>query len=282
MTSRWACAASLVGIFGCGLGLGARETPPSLEFDTEVVAISSRPLRTAGQLSENSSTQTAAISGLVRQALAPGWYWSLGGGAETFWFPGDSGSVLPRRLQDVSARLALGYFEKDENVADLELRPGWYYGDHLTNAAWDVPVDFSTGIPLGKNFDGVVGVSNARFYHHAIPVLGLVWTPRPGLRLEAVFPEPAVVINFNEMLTLRVGGELAGGGFLVGSAGHHRVLEYSSYRVGGSVDWKIRERLRVTLAAGVEAERDFDFFRQNQRWHGSGAGYGKIGVEFSR
>jgi hypothetical protein len=72
-----------------------------------------------------------------------------------------------------------------------------------------------------------------------------------------------------------------GGGFRTDSARNgNGVVEYDSYRVGATANYTWR-RLILTLGLGVEAERNFDFFRQGQRLHGSGAQYAKLGAEWT-
>ncbi len=222
---------------------------------------------------------TASI--LSRHALPMrGWSWGFGLQAEQFSFDGRAGR--PQRLRDAAAVLKLEYFtEAGEPGATLALRPGWYFGEHATGKSWDVPVELTSGVPIVRGLDGVVGFSNGRFYHHAVPILGVGWTINPRLRVEAIYPEPAVVWTLSATNALRVGGELSGGGFLLETPRGNRVVEYANYRIGAAWTAKWRAGFVTTLGAGVETNRDFDFFREDRRLHGSGAGYLRLGTTVS-
>ncbi len=255
--------------------------PAAVEVELDSVTTGSCRLEGAGAGDPGGNSGAVTASFLKRNALgAKGWYWGGGMQAENFFFGGDGAG--PRRLQDYAALLTLEYFEGSEPAAALTLRPGWYFENHPTSAAWDIPVDLVTGFPVTRNVNGVIGFSNGRFYHHALPIFGLVWTVGPRVRIEAVYPEPALVVTINPAMSLRVGGELAGAGFLGDPRPGRTVVEYSSYRLGAELSGEWHPGLRLALGAGVEAERSFDFFSQGRRLHGSGAGYLKISATFLR
>ena len=44
-----------------------------------------------------------------------------------------------------------------------------------------------------------------------LPVAGLIWTPRPELRFELVFPRPRAVFQLTDRYRLYLAGELGGG-----------------------------------------------------------------------
>jgi hypothetical protein len=263
-----------IGVYGFAMLLIAAagwvhaETPSPFETQFDAVAASGDAYGTSASV-------------LSRYTLPMrGWYWGFGFQAEQFSFDGRGGR--PRRLRDTAAVLKLEYFTKDgEPAAALALRPGWYFGERATGKSWDVPVELTSGVPIVRDLDGVVGFSNGRFYHHAVPIVGLVWAINPWLRLEAIYPEPAVVWTLDQRNSLRVGGELSGGGFLLEAPGDNRVVEYVSYRVGAAWTTKWRGGFETTLGAGVETNRDFDFFRQNQNQHESGAGYLRLSTAIS-
>jgi hypothetical protein len=191
-------------------------------------------------------------------------------------------SALPRKLQDVSGLFAISFFEGSEEVAALTVQPGWYFEHRITRAAFDVPVEFTAGIPLADNISAVIGARDARFFKHPEPIVGFVWQAQPFLRIEATYPEPAVVWSLNQTTELRVGGELSGAGFAAELAGKPAIVEYTSYRVGAEFRKSLVTGFQVLLGLGVEAERTLDFFHEHQRFHGSGAPFLKIGVLFKR
>jgi hypothetical protein len=235
-----------------------------------------------GGVAASGDAHAVTASVLSRHALpVRGWYWGFGFQAEQFSFEGTAGR--PQRLRDMAGVLKVEYFTEDgEPAAALALRPGWYFGEHATGKSWDVPVELTSGVPIMRGLDGVVGFSNGRFYHHAVPIAGLVWTISPRLRVEAIYPEPAVVWTLSARNSLRLGGELSGGGFLLRTPDGDRVVEYVNYRVGVAWTAKWRAGFETTLGAGVETNRDFDFFRENKKLHESGAGYLRLSTTISR
>ena len=224
----------------------------------------------AGAGSVASSDASLTLIGR-RQTCWPGWYLAGGLIAEQYRFTGDLD--WPRRLQDFAAPLSLEYFRGDERAAQLSVQPGLYFESHASARAWDAPVQLVSGIPLAGALNGVVGLNNGRFFHHPLPIFGVVWAPAGALRWELVFPEPALVYSPGRGRQWRLGGELTGGGFLGDARPVRTVVEYSSYRVGLEWSRTWREGARVSLGAGVEVSRTFDYFRAGQRLHGGGAGY---------
>jgi hypothetical protein len=260
----------------------AETAPPGVEGELSATAAGSCTLdgpAAASVRAGSSRALTAAVRG--RRALADrGWYWTGGVQAEDFSFAG--GPAWPRRLRDFAAVFSIEYWQGSEIAAALTLRPGFYFETRPVAAAWDVPVELAAGVPLTDSLSGAVGFSNARFFHHAVPIAGFIWTASPRVRVELVWPEPAVIFDFSRDLRLRLGGELSGAGFLSDAHPARTAVEYSSYRVGAELSGAWRPGLRLNLGAGVEAERSFDFFRAQGRFHGGGAPYLRLGLAFSR
>ncbi len=246
----------------------ALATPPTSEADLSAIVTTS-------------DTTTVTGSWLTRQPISKnGFYFAEGVQVENFHLGHHTN--LPARLQSYAATLSLEYFVGDEAVAALILRPGLYGDAHISSRAWDVPFDAATGIPITKDFNGVIGVSDARFLHHPVPIVGVVWTASPRLRIEVLYPQPAVIFDLDRKTVLRLGGQVAGGGYSVVTATGRTSLEYTSYLVGLEVTRTMRPGLKLVAAVGSEVERTFDFFRQNRRTDFHGAGYAKIGLTFSR
>lgn len=278
---RWAAAAVRAFALVAGLLMRGEAAPARLQADFETTATGKCRLEDGRRGNQSADSGSVTASFLARRALGPkDWY--LGGGiqAENFFFGNAAG--WPRRFQDCAAVFAVEYYQGDEIAGALKLRPGWYYAGRATGDAWDVPVDLVFGVPMTSDFSGVLGFSNARFYHHPLPVFGFVWKVSEHARIEGIFPEPALVVALNHSLSLRLGGELLGAGFLADFRGSRTVVEYSSYRVGAELSGTGRPGLKWALGAGIEAIRNFDFFRKQERLHGSGAGYIKLSATVLR
>ena len=276
-----ACSCLLVFILAAPASVFCAIVPATLEC--EVDGVVTGPIRLTGGVEGNSRSAAQAInlSILDRRALPfQQWYFEYGIQSDVYSFTGVS--ALPRRLQDVSGLFAISYFDGTEEVAALTVQPGWYFGHHLTRAAFDVPVEFTAGIPLADNINAVIGARTSRFFKHPEPIAGFVWQARPFLRIEATYPEPAVVWVLNQTAELRIGGDLSGAGFSAELAGKPAIVEYTSYRIGAEFKKTLEPGLQLSLGLGVEVERSFDYFREHQRFHGSSAPFLKIGVLFKR
>lgn len=254
--------------------------PAALEGELTASTIGGCRLSGPGASDAASRSQSFTASLLKRMPLGPkDWYLAGGVQTENFFFAGDP--ATPHRLQDCAAVVAVEYYRNGENVAALTLRPGWYFERRPVARAWDVPCDLISGVPLFPGIDGVIGVSLARFYHHPLPIFGLVATLGPRTHLQLVFPEPALIFSATPHTTWRLQGELTGTGFLRDSNPGRSVVEYSSYLVGVEFRHTSRTGTELAVGAGVEAVRNFDFFREQRRLHGSGAAYLKMSAKFA-
>jgi hypothetical protein len=236
----------------------------------------------AGGGHERQATRAANFSWLHRRAL-PWRDWYVGGGlaADSYAFSG-GGFLTPRRLNDAAGIISLEYFVQDEPAVSISLRPGFYFERHLTRDSWDIPVEAIGGIPLVGSLSGALGVLDGRFYRHPIPVVGLIWIINAKVRLEAVFPEPSLVFKVSPRLETSLVGELGGGGFRRDSLGGHQTVEYTSYRVAWSTFYRFTPQVKLSVSAGYETERTFDFLEQNLQVRSQGAPYLKLGWEFTR
>ena len=235
---------------------------------------------TAGSAGEVSQ-QYSALYRWVLPGTAPaaGWRAVAGVDAEDTRFTGAQPPGTPTNLRSVSADLRVEYWQDDEVEANLALRPGEYYQDRPSSGDEDVPIEAWSGVPIPglKDLAGVLGLETARFYHHPIPIAGLVWTINPTVRIEAFYPEPALVVTPNKTFTARLGGELIGDGYLARTLLGETPVEYYAYRLGASAQWKSGP-INFSAAAGDEVEREFDFFRQRRRIHRGGRAYAELGI----
>ncbi len=261
--------------------VAAGETPAAQTDSLEFTLAGRSTLTEAGRTIGRQSDFSVSASWLQRQALPfKDWYWGAGLCADVYEFRGTNALGL-NRLQDCAVQFSLEYFIAGEAAVSVIARPGLYFESHPTGADWDIPVEAVTGIPLTDSFSGVIGLLDARFYRRLVPVAGVVWTISPRVRLDAVYPEPALVITCARQLELRLGGELDGAGFRTDAALAHRPVDYTSYRVGGTLSGNPFPHLKLTGAAGYEVERTFEFLHETRRVHGGSVPYAKLNLEFS-
>ena len=153
-------------------------------------------------------------------------------------------------------------------AASLSLKPGVYFSDRVHSDCFDIPVQLVSGIPLTNRLNGVVGGAAARFYNRPIPILGLSWTMSPQWRLDAVFPEPALVYTPSKGIEVKLGGELQSGGFRAGSGAP---VEYYSYQCKGRLTYSVSRAVTLSSALGYEFERRVDYFRGGPSFKSEGA-----------
>jgi hypothetical protein len=279
----------LTGVFGAAFGLSsiyyawaaAGEPPKEV---ASLTLFSDRPslLTEAGQSLGHQSSDEVNLSWLRHQPLPwTDWYWGGGLCADTYAFHNDGGFGL-HRLQDVAAQFSLEYYVHNETAFSVTVRPGLYFENHPGLGGWDIPVEAVGGIPCTTTLSGVLGVMDARYYRHPIPVIGMVWIASKAVRVEAVFPEPAFIVTFSPQIEGRLAGELVGGGFRTDARPGRQTVEYSSYRIGGSLSYRLSSRCKLTGGAGSELERTFDFLHENRRVRAAGAPYCNLSLELTR
>lgn len=266
----------------CGASLPAHaedsEQVPRTVVQLQSTSLSATSIRHAGQDLGSQSAFHQQGTLLQRWPLAQSpWYLGIGVQAETFSFRG-AHAQQPRQLQDVALPLCLQYFVGNTPAAEFSAKPGLYFENDANTRAFDVPLQAITAVPLSRNLNGVIGAVGARFYHHTIPVVGLSWTIRPALRLDAVFPEPALTYTPTPAWEWKLAGELQSGGFHTPSNGR---LEYYSYQLKGRVTFSPTRSWKLSGALGMEIERSFDFFDRADRERGHGALLIQLGAEWS-
>jgi len=258
---------------------GTDDKPPAQEIEADFSATgSSRLTDSGGALVEHQSASFASVSFLERQPLGgASWYFDWGAQDENYEF-GNSRSFAIDRLQDVAANFSLEYFVKSESVASFTISPGLYFQNHPGNSSWDAPVELVSGVPISDAVSGVLGGMDGRLYHHPLPIAGLVWTICPVVRLEAVYPNPALTVTCSPDLDAKLTGELVGGAFETDPNPVRTRVEYSGYRLGGSLAYKLGRRFELTGGGGCEVEREFDFYQESKRVDAARAPYLELSV----
>src|SRR5438128_11454875 len=136
------------------------------------------------------------------------WYFQAGVEYQLFDFGGtDNG--LPDHLQTAHALLAFEYVVHDHAGAGIEIDPGVYFQNNPDNA-FDIPAKAFVTFPLKK--DNIFAVVAVGFALNQTPIVapggGIIWLFTDHLRLEGVFPKPALVYNPNDNWEFRIFGNL--------------------------------------------------------------------------
>ena len=216
------------------------------------------------------------------------WYFRAGVEYDRYDFGGtDNG--LPDHLQTASAHLALEYVVKDFAGISIELDPGVYFQDNVTWDAFDIPAKAYVTFPLKKDkIFAVIALGGSIYQDPPVaPGGGIIWIFSDKLRLQGVFPRPALIYQPNDDWEFRITGELNYTSFRTDDVLtterklqlHNAVVQYSEDRAGVQIAYSGLKPLKLIVGAGVTVERDFDFFRANQSKRTDPAPYIRVVAE---
>jgi len=216
------------------------------------------------------------------------WYFRAGVEYERYDF-GGTNNGLPDHLQGAYAHLALEYVVKDHAGISVEIEPGVYFQDSISWDSVDVPGKAYFSFPLKKDkVFATIGVGWGAFQDPAVaPGGGITWLISDKLRLQAVFPKPALVYSPNDDWEFRLIGEL---NYLSARTDdvitterklqvHDAVVQYSEYRAGAQIAYSGIKHLNLIAGAGATVERDFDFYRIHQSKRTDPAPYVRVSAE---
>jgi len=216
------------------------------------------------------------------------WYFRAGVEYDRYDF-GGTNNGLPDHLQTASAHLALEYDVKDFAGISIELDPGVYFQDNVTWDAFDIPAKAYVTFPLKKDkIFAVVALGGSIYQDPPVaPGGGIIWIFSDKLRLQGVFPRPALIYQPNDDWEFRITGELNYTSFRTDDVLtterklqlHNAVVQYSEDRAGVQMAYSGLKPLKLIVGAGVTVERDFDFFRANQSKRTDPAPYIRVAAQ---
>src|ERR1700730_4100829 len=202
------------------------------------------------------------------------WYFRAGVEYERFDFGGPANG-RPDHLQAVYGHLAYEYVVHDYAGASIEIDPGVYFQDRVTGDAFDIPWKVFVSFPLKKDkIFGVIGLGGGLYQSPPVaPGGGLIWLFSHTLRLEGVFPKPALVYEPTDDWQVRLLANLFYESFRTEDVVtpekklqlHNAVVQYSEDRVGALVKYSGIKPFRIIAGAGYTFLREFDFFRAHRR-----------------
>jgi hypothetical protein len=212
----------------------------------------------------------------------------IGAEWERFWFGFPKNSPLPDTLQSISLVLGLDTQLSDSILLRVEAQPGMY-NTGVASLSDDFNMPFIAGgtYIYNPSLQFIAGVSvDVERKYPVIPAAGLRWKISRQWIANASLPTPRIEYEWNKNLMLYAGGEIKETNFRVTDDFgdrqgrpqlNHAVLTYSEVRAGGGCEWKILPQLKVTLEAGYQPYRTFDFYRTNIRYHqNEAAPYGMV------
>ena len=214
------------------------------------------------------------------------WYFRAGVEYERFDF-GGSDNGLPDRLQAAYAHLAIEYVVHDHAGVSFEIDPGAYFQSHINSGSLDIPWKMFVSFPLKKDkVFGVIGVGGGLNQDPIVaPGGGIIWLINDKMRLEGVFPKPALVYEPNDKWQFRLLSELLYDSFRTDDVVtptfelHHAIVQYSEIRVGLQARYSLCNKLNAIVAAGCTVRRNYEFFRADESATTDPAPYVKVGFE---
>lgn len=198
------------------------------------------------------------------------WYFKTGFEYERFDF-GGTNNGLPEHLQGAYGHFALEYVVHDHAGAGIEIDPGVYFQDRVSGDAFDIPARIFVSFPLKKDkVFGVIGVGGSLYQHPVVaPGGGIIWLINDQMRLEGVFPKPALIYQLNDDWQFSLLGIIVYESFrtddvVVPARGftlRNAVVQYNEKRVGVQARYDGFKPFQIALGAGYTFQRQFDFFR---------------------
>ena len=143
-----------------------------------------------------------------------------------------------------------------------------------------MPFIFTTGVPITEKWSGVIGVSNGRFLHHPLPIVGFNWVASPNVHLGRL-SEPALVVDVKKISkrASRANCSARDSKPIPTRRFPTRQLFFVSDRSHAQVHARA-SGAAITGGGGYEVGRTFDAYRDSHRWTTGGAPYVQLGVDF--
>src|SRR6266853_1277344 len=167
----------------------------------------------------------------------------------------------------------------------------WYFraGVEYERFDFDIPAKAFFTFPLKK--DKIFAVIGVGFALNQNPIVapggGIIWLFNDHLRLEGVFPEPALVYNPWDNWEFRIFGNLFYESFRTDDVitperklqVHNAWVQYSEDRVGVLAKYSGFKPFNIKLGGGCTVKRDFDFFRAEASAKTRPAPYVQVEIE---
>lgn len=216
------------------------------------------------------------------------WYLRLGIEYQLYDF-GSAPFPLPDHLQGLSTEIAFEYVVKNFAATGISVHPGFYFQNDITGKNFDIPINLYTSFKIkGDKLFGLVGVYERQMLKPAVfPVGGIIWLINDKVRLEALFPESALIYSLNDDWEFRTVAQAGGGGFRVDNDPNvpavHRgsVVQYYYTEVGAQVKYSGWKPLTISIGGGYDLDRKIDFFRDfpgTQVYNLTAAPYVKVSI----
>lgn len=184
------------------------------------------------------------------------------------WFPPQSRPDLPPRTFDAYLDIAWRPVITPWLSGDLGFRVGVYSDfNYVNNDSIRLPSRGLGIVTLNPRWQVAAGaVYLDRFGVKILPAGGAIWTPRPDVRWEILFPRPKLA---QRVYTLRstdlwgyVAGEYGGGAWTIERVnGAHDSFDYNDFRVLLGMETRGASRMRGWFEVGFVWNRSLQYYR---------------------
>jgi hypothetical protein len=185
----------------------------------------------------------------------------LDAGMEFHFLSGPDNTDMPARVYDFS----LGYQHRDRlgplafDVAASVLAASDFIGSARKGVLFPAhAVGFLSVLPEMNLVFGVDYLDRGDV--KLLPVGGLIWTPRPDMRYELVFPRPRAVFQLTEDYRVYLAGELGGGSWAVERVAFFNDLAtYRDLRLCIGLEWDDKKGPRPSFEIGYLFDRSLKY-----------------------
>jgi len=186
-------------------------------------------------------------------------------GFETHFLSGYSSPALPAQLYD--AYLQFRWLTKlsDAWGLDMAVAPGWHSDfEQSSSEALRITGRVILAYDWSPNLKLVGGlVYLDRTDVNFLPAGGLIWTPTPDWRFEAIAPRPRVAYRWKEQGTIQdwlyLAGEFGGGSWAIEGPNGPEVVNAKDYRVIGGYEHRRDGFMTGRLELGYVFGRSYQF-----------------------
>ncbi|MEP7015803.1 MAG: DUF6268 family outer membrane beta-barrel protein [Verrucomicrobiota bacterium] len=196
---------------------------------------------------------------------------------EHFSFGFSGKAPLPNTFQSANLVLGLDTQISDSILMRFEVQPGFYGTNNADANQMNVPFIIGGSYIYNPNVQIIAGISfDIERDYPVIPAAGVRWKLSRQWVLNAVLPTPRLEYEATKAVTLYAGANIKQTNFRMEpdfgtSHGIKRlnnaVLSYSEVRGGIGGNWKLASFATLTVEAGYQPYRNFDFYRSNVRFH---------------
>ena len=213
----------------------------------------------------------------------------LGVGWERYSFGFPERTPLPNTFQSANLVLGIDTQLSDSILLRVEAQPGFYGTNNASADQINCPFLAGGTYIYNPSIQFILGVSvDVERDYPVIPAAGIRWKLNPQWVANLVLPTPRIEFSAARNVTVYAGANIRQTNFRMeedfGETHgirrlNHAVLSYSEVRGGLGVDWKWKSWAKLSVEAGYQPYRSFDFYRANIRFHENGsAPYGMIAL----